>query len=750
MRRVLWLILAAAVFAPPLWADPCGLVPPIATQTDPNRYLTREGEQITYVFYKAGIQDVVLRPAFKGKVSEFGMLIPFPTPPAIRKVADDIFAQVSDAVEPPKVTIDLYPPRPRAVAKFAATTRGGDANRLEYRDSVRVIKEEAVGMYQVAVLDAGSAAALKKWMTTHGYVYPKGMDKPAQEYVDKGWCFVVVKARVGKKKGVQPRPGMKKTDPNLPEDATFSGAVQAMGFRFRVKEPVVPMRLSAYNPGKLYNIVYALTDKPVRFKQLPASFVAKQLPGKEVLANLTEPLPATYKYWDQKFRKRGTLEVARGALPDDLPEHAKGLWNNRKDRYEAMRDPVPHNGKAKALFASDLLAARRGKLIHAYEERQKELLNIGEELDLRGPEVDAVIHEQIEKWKKEELGEIIKDLEGMTLTVIKGDFPREILRDNDLTFLAHGGPGDPVRKQEMAGPWFFILLLAAAGVSTLFRRGRRAGGALIVALLAGSFAFSVPAQDKVPEEIRLAKDLADASKRAETVEALLKRGREVAPLLQIVARMESIDITARGWALVCIARIGDPNAANSLTTLANDERQPSLVRLWSVGALAAIDPDPALDLIFARLSKSRILWIPRRFRQDAQQDPLDEALLGFVTKSLGRRQPSKLIERCLQGKDNTARRMAAAILGNADLDSETVRTAYISSIKYDAKAAAAGTPPWQGGALFIPGVAWTQEQLNKLIVHLSRWHEWAAVNQRTTDLRVISNNMVALQRRLKR
>ena len=53
--------------------------------------ITRIGVQKTYVFYKNGIETFVIRPGFEGKVDEFGMLIPFPSPPAIRKVADDVF-----------------------------------------------------------------------------------------------------------------------------------------------------------------------------------------------------------------------------------------------------------------------------------------------------------------------------------------------------------------------------------------------------------------------------------------------------------------------------------------------------------------------------------------------------------------------------------------------------------------------------------------------------------------------------------
>ncbi|MEK6233088.1 MAG: DUF2330 domain-containing protein, partial [Planctomycetales bacterium] len=194
-------------------ADPCGMVPPIYQgQGSP---ITRIGEQATYVFYKDGVETFVIRPGFQGKVDEFGMLIPFPSPPALRKVPDHVFPHVAAAIDPPEVTVNLQP------RVFLGGVAGGFANgaavannslqvhRLD-RSEVRVIKKEAVGMYEVVVLQAGSAAALKKWMDEHKFKYPDGMDKVCEEYVEDGWCFVAIKTKVGEKDGANPKPGQRK------------------------------------------------------------------------------------------------------------------------------------------------------------------------------------------------------------------------------------------------------------------------------------------------------------------------------------------------------------------------------------------------------------------------------------------------------------------------------------------------------------------------------------------------------------
>src|SRR6202008_4519470 len=98
-------LLASLCIAFPALADPCGMVPPIYV-TD-NTSLVRVGDEQTYVFFKDGLETFVIRPGFSGKVEDFGMLISFPTPPALRKVSEDIFPQIGKAIDPPEVVVDL-------------------------------------------------------------------------------------------------------------------------------------------------------------------------------------------------------------------------------------------------------------------------------------------------------------------------------------------------------------------------------------------------------------------------------------------------------------------------------------------------------------------------------------------------------------------------------------------------------------------------------------------------------------------
>src|SRR5262245_44515951 len=81
------------------------MVPPI--YVNDNTSIVRVGDEQTYVFFKDGVETFVIRPGFSGKVEDFGMLISFPSPPALRKVSEDIFPQIAKAIDPPEVVVDL-------------------------------------------------------------------------------------------------------------------------------------------------------------------------------------------------------------------------------------------------------------------------------------------------------------------------------------------------------------------------------------------------------------------------------------------------------------------------------------------------------------------------------------------------------------------------------------------------------------------------------------------------------------------
>ena len=413
-------IIAVLLAAPfPGNADPCGMVPPI--YTGPGKPIERIGEQMTYVFYDKGIETIAIRPGFKGKVDEFGMLIPFPTPPAIRKLPDNFFSHIAAAIDPPEVVmhVNRYRSRPRRSGGRNVAMEDKDSEKSLRYDEVRVLRQEAVGMYEVAVLEAGSARALQRWMTQHKYRYPEGMDKPANDYVKAGWCFVAVKTRVGQKLGVDPKPGQRAVTSKLPPSATFDGHVQAMGFRFRSKEPILPMRLSAFNGGRMRNIVYLVTRGAKRIAQIPEKYVMRQLSGWTLARNAKLPLP---------------LRVIGGTIRDLRPY--------QKAQLKRLRKPGRHMKHAIDLLASDAHAVRRGRLSNPIEQTEKALLEVGERLDLRGSHNDEAIAAVLARRRNMSMGNALRSIHQLTMTVIDGDFRRDVVANHNLTFLPYRMPRD--------------------------------------------------------------------------------------------------------------------------------------------------------------------------------------------------------------------------------------------------------------------------------------------------------------------
>jgi hypothetical protein len=423
--RCLALMGLAFATATPAFADPCGMVPPIHISIGPDiaPAIQRDGVQRTYVMHTRGVETMVLRPGFIGSVEEFGMLIPFPSAPAIRKIDDLTFQHIEAAVDPPEVTVQIYDPQPVASwggmddfdmapmrAKSSAAPMEEEALELR-RDEVRVISEEAVGMYQVAVIEAGSAKALDKWMAQNEYAYPEGMDDVVEDYVAERWCFVAIKAKVGSAGGATPHPGMRTADTGFPSGASFDGHVQGMGFRFFTDEPVVPMRLSVFNGEDPHNVVYMLTDDPVRIDDVPARLVLDQLDGSELYGNLVDPFGVSWQ----------------NGGPNDI-----GDW--AMTQVQQQRNPDPYSGVARDLFAADMLAARTGRLALPFEEEEKELLRISESFGMRGADVDVLHSTELEEQKAEAVDGALDDLKEMHLSVIDGVFPQHVLARQNLTF----------------------------------------------------------------------------------------------------------------------------------------------------------------------------------------------------------------------------------------------------------------------------------------------------------------------------
>ena len=74
------------------------------------------------------------------------------------------------------------------------------------------------------------------------------------------------------------------------------------------------------------------------------------------------------------------------------------------------------------------------------EEAEKGMLAIGEHFGLRGADYDATIEAVQQKQTAEITDGSLADLNEMTLTVVDGDFPRQVVAEQNLTFSDYSMP----------------------------------------------------------------------------------------------------------------------------------------------------------------------------------------------------------------------------------------------------------------------------------------------------------------------
>ena len=786
------ILLAFFIQVPPASADPCGMVPPVYLG---NGSIKRIGLQKTYVFHKDGIETFVIRPGFQGNVDNFGMLIPFPNPPSLRKVPDNIFEQIANAIDPPEIVVDLNPIILERAMAFDSAEMPSVAAGLSFQEeAVVVLNQEAVGMYEVAVLQAGSAKALKKWMDQNGFRYPEGMDTVTDDYVKLGWCFVAVKTKVGNKASVNPAPGQREVNAALPAGSIFDGHVQGMGFRFKSEELVVPMRLSAFNDGDLRNIVYLLTDGPRKIRGIPEEFVVRQLKGEKLFKNVTEPLP---------------LRII-GGTEKDISEY-------RQKSLKEERNPGPHNAMAKELFASDLLAVATGDLSLKHEEMEKELLRVGEFFGLRGTDIDAQNNEALLTQREKTVDQGLSLLTNMTLTVVDGDFPREVIAEDNLTFeqysmpvaknnteayqaprFAPGGKKEGILKTSSID-WpglqqsvrnvhtlsriaaFSILGIGLVLVLTWCFNGKTKT-ALPLLLLALFFSANLasacphglsdigeaspPTHSKPTDLNDMLSKLGSSKTSAAGIEELVAfAGQSEADKKLVVQALIKLvesdgEPPQKGWAIAALAKIGGSDVDEKLLDIHANQDNPGIIRTWAAAARVSMTQTTnglieKANLIQTFPALGRPIGLRLVEQLNGTDQPADlskiinatikvpqlSAALAPAIMAFG---PEAIAKVAAHGNTNNLRRTAAGYLGALANQGQSSAVAELVTSELQFNEAAQAVP-WKGGALFLPGIQWGKAEAQQLVGQLIRWYVWCDGRGDAESQQQIYNNLRSIQ-----
>ncbi|MCH7687181.1 MAG: HEAT repeat domain-containing protein, partial [Planctomycetes bacterium] len=236
----------------------------------------------------------------------------------------------------------------------------------------------------------------------------------------------------------------------------------------------------------------------------------------------------------------------------------------------------------------------------------------------------------------------LEGIKGMTLSVVDGNFPREVLANQNLTFAPYRMPARRNKAQfydaktlKPAGPQPGALYYGAVSLNEPqnglngLRNGkpaakahglRRVGSALALAfctclfigavigirhgagrktiglLLAGGLllglfgtAGQLAAQEKKssakePSNLELIDQLGEPKTASAAADKLIARGKPVVPDL-LGEALEGNNMVLRGWAIVCLSEIGGKDVEKRLTEMYQDKKQSMLVRTWAAAGL---------------------------------------------------------------------------------------------------------------------------------------------------------------------
>ena len=550
----------------------------------------------------------------------------------------------------------------------------------------------------------------------------------------------------------------------------------------RPDELVVPMRLSAFNAGEMRNVVYLLTRRTrERFERSPKNTSCVKSPVDSSSTIVTKPLP---------------LRII-GGTEADIPEY------QRRDLPQ-RRNPEPKNGVAQELFAADLLAVSTGNLSLEHEEQEKELLRIGEYFGLRGGEIDKEnLAALVQARKTDDRPTVWRMLKDMTMTVVDGDFPREVVANQNLTFAQYQmpaarnnnlnydanqfGPGvkkegtlkvgsvdwqrvhQQIAREHRTTRMTLRLVLGMALLGMVLTLVPRKSKLLVLILLAtgmlvGTTMAETPIRASQSDEMI---DKLENSKTAdEAIEAIktfansseTNRDQIVQKLLGVATNDESIP--KRGWAIAALAEIGGQDVDEYLLNVHADSRQPQLVRTWAAAARVSMTrtvngliEKANLVAQFPALGRPIGLRIieemsgddgdqgdPAKILAVTQQVPQLQAALAPAIMAFGAERLSELMVR---GEDNEIRRIAAGYLralANQGDTSDVVEQV-VRQLQFDV---AANKVPWSGGALFVPSISWSKDDARSLVGNLIRWNIWCDLKGKSNEQRQIHNNIRSL------
>lgn len=113
---------------------------------------------------------------------------------------------------------------------------------------VEVLKEERIGVYDAKVIKSDSSEAILAWLEEGEFHFEEKDVKVFDDYVKKGWCFVVA--------NLAPNTGQK--------ERSYEGLAAPLILRFPHEKPIYPLALTGTGGYDTKVVIYLATEKFVK------------------------------------------------------------------------------------------------------------------------------------------------------------------------------------------------------------------------------------------------------------------------------------------------------------------------------------------------------------------------------------------------------------------------------------------------------------------------------------------------------
>jgi len=217
-----------------------------------------EPTQKAIIVYDRGREDLLLQVKYQGPLEDFGWLIPVPGLPSVEKGAMEPFYELSQLTQ-------------RKFGQVVDTAGAGGRGRAQDEaERVNVLEIKTVGAYEVAILSAGDAGSLVRWLESNGYSVPEGKSAILGEYTAKGWYFVAARIQLDRDVAFKlvSTASPKDSDASTRARQTLqrqmaSGELHPLRISFDTPQCIFPLKISAVGGKSSELSLYVLSAEPL-------------------------------------------------------------------------------------------------------------------------------------------------------------------------------------------------------------------------------------------------------------------------------------------------------------------------------------------------------------------------------------------------------------------------------------------------------------------------------------------------------